>query len=239
MINFVKAVLAIQDYAAREELDSRELSVLLAIFRALNDRRFPAGMVTISNKQLLEKSTLNGSKRDDTLRAVRQKLADRGVIRFTPGDRRKDKPTYCIVWDALGIRETDGQAAAAPQTAPHIAPNNQGKTGGNPFDNIIINNGTVRENEKGRGKGTRPGRRPNLEQVRAYCEEIRYRINPLKFIDYYAARGWPVDDWQAALRVWKIRDEEQAHSTGRRVTAQMYTQRKYSEEELEARANSV
>lgn len=138
MINFVRAVLAIQDYAAREELDSRELCLLLAIFRALNDLYFPEGMVEISSGRLLAIAGMNGSKRDDTLRAVREKLAERGVIEYRPGDRRSRKPAYRINWAVLGLAEdiapkkqgkTQGKGEIAPDFAPEKQGKKQGKTG--------------------------------------------------------------------------------------------------------------
>lgn len=133
MINFVKAVLAIQDYAAREELDSRELCLLLAIFRALNDLFFPDGMVEISSGRLLAIAGMNGSKRDDTLRAVREKLAERGVIEYRPGDRRSRKPAYRINWAVLGLAEDidpkkQGKTQGKGEIDPDFAPEKQGKT---------------------------------------------------------------------------------------------------------------
>lgn len=138
MINFVRAVLAIQDYAAREELDSRELCLLLAIFRALNDLYFPEGMVEISSGRLLAIAGMNGSKRDDTLRAVREKLAERGVIEYRPGDRRSRKPAYRINWAVLGLSadidpnkqgKTQGKGEIDPDFAPEKQGKKQGKTG--------------------------------------------------------------------------------------------------------------
>lgn len=133
MINFVRAVLAIQDYAAREELDSRELCLLLAIFRALNDLYFPEGMVEISSGRLLAIAGMNGSKRDDTLRAVREKLAERGVIEYRPGDRRSRKPAYRINWAVLGLAEDiapkkQGKTQGKGEIDPDFAQEKQGKT---------------------------------------------------------------------------------------------------------------
>lgn len=157
MINFVRAVLAIQDYAAREELDSREMCLLLAIFRCMNDLFFPDGMVEISNSRLLEHAAMNGSKRDDTLRAVRQRLADRGVISFRPGDRRRDKPAYRIHWDVLGLSadiapKNQGKTQDSGEIAPQIAPDNQGKKRGKGPVNNINNNRTPEDTENGKPK---------------------------------------------------------------------------------------
>ena len=47
-------------------------------------------------------------------------------------------------------------------------------------------------------------RPPAREEVIDYCKERASRVNPLRFYEYYAARGWDkVRDWQAALRSWE------------------------------------
>lgn len=55
---------------------------------------------------------------------------------------------------------------------------------------------------------------PTLEEVRAYCQERKNGIDPQRFIDYYAARGWElkqgqkVKDWQACVRTWERSTEK-------------------------------
>ena len=49
---------------------------------------------------------------------------------------------------------------------------------------------------------------PSVDEVRAYCQERRNRIDPQAFLDYYEARGWrlgktPMKDWKAAVRTWE------------------------------------
>ena len=50
---------------------------------------------------------------------------------------------------------------------------------------------------------------PTVDEVRAYCQERRNRIDPQHFIDYYSARGWELTkgrkmvDWKAAVRTWE------------------------------------
>ena len=52
---------------------------------------------------------------------------------------------------------------------------------------------------------------PSLEEVRAYCEERKNRVDPQHFIDFYASKGWMVGknhmkDWKASVRTWERRD---------------------------------
>lgn len=54
---------------------------------------------------------------------------------------------------------------------------------------------------------------PSLDEVKAYCEETGLvKMDPEKFLDYYAGRGWstssgPVSDWKALARNWERREK--------------------------------
>ena len=70
----------------------------------------------------------------------------------------------------------------------------------------------------------------------AYCRERGNRVNPRKFVDFYTSKGWrvgkePMKDWRACVRTW---EQEDAGGSARRktVSAQDYTQRTYTEEDL-------
>ena len=55
---------------------------------------------------------------------------------------------------------------------------------------------------------------PTLEEVSEYCSERKNGIDPQRFIDYYAARGWElkpgqkVKDWRACVRTWESRNKQ-------------------------------
>ena len=51
--------------------------------------------------------------------------------------------------------------------------------------------------------------KPTLEEIKAYCEEIKAQIDPQEFLDHYQKNGWtygkdntPVKDWKACVRTW-------------------------------------
>lgn len=76
---------------------------------------------------------------------------------------------------------------------------------------------------------------PTAEEVAAYCRERGNRVDARQFCDFYTAKGWKVGnqamkDWRACVRTWENRDGPQ--SPGKRVGAQQYAQREYTEEEL-------
>ena len=71
---------------------------------------------------------------------------------------------------------------------------------------------------------------PTLEEVSAYCKERGNHVNPERFIDFYASKGWkvgnqPMKDWKACVRTWEQRDKEPV----KKVVAQQFPQRDYSD----------
>lgn len=63
-----------------------------------------------------------------------------------------------------------------------------------------------------RGKGSKKNGqqkfvKPDLSEIRDYCDRIGAKINPVAFYNYYESVGWkvgknPMKDWQAAVRKW-------------------------------------
>lgn len=54
---------------------------------------------------------------------------------------------------------------------------------------------------------------PTVEEVRSYCEDKGYSIDPAGFVDYYEASGWMrgnthIKDWRACVRLWKSKDSK-------------------------------
>ena len=54
---------------------------------------------------------------------------------------------------------------------------------------------------------------PTIEEIEAYGNETKYKINAEKFIAHYSSNGWMVGknkmkDWKAAVRNWWLRDNE-------------------------------
>lgn len=53
---------------------------------------------------------------------------------------------------------------------------------------------------------------PTVDQVRAYCTEKGYAVDPDRFVDYYTSNGWRVGknkmkDWKAAVRTWNRKED--------------------------------
>ena len=70
---------------------------------------------------------------------------------------------------------------------------------------------------------------PTLQEVTEYCQSRNNGVDPQRFIDFYASKGWMVGknamkDWKACVRTWEGRDKGQ-----KKVIAQEFQQRDYSD----------
>jgi hypothetical protein len=64
---------------------------------------------------------------------------------------------------------------------------------------------------------------PTLDEVKAYCNEKGYKVNPERFVAFYASKGWKVGnqsmkDWRAAVVSWEQRRKEEAVPTNQDST---------------------
>lgn len=127
-------------------------------------------------------------------------------------DRDKEK------YDAKCSRNREngkmGANASERQRTPANAPQGKGK-----------DKGKDKGKEEGKGEGdplTGNNTRfapPSLSDVADYCRERRNGVDPERFVDFYAAKGWkvgnqPMKDWKAAVRTWEKRDNRSAEKSG-------------------------
>lgn len=60
---------------------------------------------------------------------------------------------------------------------------------------------------------------PTVDEVRAFCMEKGYNVDPERFVDYYTSNGWrvgknPMRDWKAAVRTWNRKEQPDSGKTG-------------------------
>jgi len=60
--------------------------------------------------------------------------------------------------------------------------------------------------------------RPTVEEVASYARERNSSVDPERFVDYYASRGWkigtsPMEDWKAAFRNWEREEKTRSVSS--------------------------
>ena len=53
--------------------------------------------------------------------------------------------------------------------------------------------------------------RPEIEEIRAYCQERGNNVNPETFFNFYESKGWLIGkskmkNWKAAVRTWENND---------------------------------
>ena len=89
-----------------------------------------------------------------------------------------------------------------------------------------IKKGNIKENNTDIRRFTPP----SLQEVTEYCQERGNSVDPSRFIDFYASKGWkvgnqPMKDWKACIRTWEQREGKSVKT----VIAQGYEQRDYQE----------
>ena len=137
------------------------------------------------------------------------------------------------------------QAAAGSssdqQTAADGSTSQQTAAEGHINQESRINNQELRNknNNEGEDKRARVARfsPPSAAEVAQFAKENGLSLNAEQFVDFYSAKGWrvgnsPMKNWHAAVRNWVRRDQTANAPPGKRVGAQQYTQRTYSEGEL-------
>ena len=85
-----------------------------------------------------------------------------------------------------------------------------------PEHNITKHNRTKQNREKAADKPPRAARftPPTVDEVKSYCTERENNVDPARFVDFYASKGWLVGkskmrDWRAAVRSWERSDSQQ------------------------------
>ncbi len=82
---------------------------------------------------------------------------------------------------------------------------------------------------------------PTAEEVKAYCLEKGYKVDPERFVDFYTSKGWIVGktkmkDWKAAVRNWSRSDTKEKPKEPvkpKKNSFQNFKQRDYDFEALE------
>ncbi|MBR3742168.1 MAG: PT domain-containing protein [Clostridia bacterium] len=77
-----------------------------------------------------------------------------------------------------------------------------------------------------------PSSQPTINEIEEYCRENNLSVDARGFLETMARQAWrskdgrPVEDWKSLLRSWG------RGTPGKTVSAQQYTQRQYTEEQL-------
>ena len=98
IVNYVREHIRFMEFATDHHLSSGERLLWYALMHILNQRaegnRWPDGMTEIANERLLTYCPM----KFDTLATARNNLKQRGLIDYTPGDKRRKAPAYRVIY---------------------------------------------------------------------------------------------------------------------------------------------
>ena len=82
---------------------------------------------------------------------------------------------------------------------------------------------------------------PALDEVKAYCQERKNKVDAEKFIDHYTTNGWfrgktKIQDWKACVRTWEKDDKDDKESIEEKKRLKNQEAKKKFEEEQAERA---
>ena len=129
-INFVDEFRSIIAESYKASLTCQERMLWIALFYAANERaayngqtqtyEWPEELFTVANAELYLYCALE--KR--SIEAVRNRLQQKGYIRFVPGDRNRRAPAYQLFYlTRAGQESAPGAAGVGVKNAPNIDPN--------------------------------------------------------------------------------------------------------------------
>ena len=172
---------------------------------ALNDAEF--GRLTralLAYSMTGEKIALCGNERFYANRVMAQ--ADRFKASYAEiSDARSEagKAGAAVRWQNGKAIPANGKNGKA---IPANGKNGNTETDTNTETNILLSNDS---------KGETRARRftpPTLDDVSVYVRERGSNVDPQRFLDFYASKGWmvgknPMKDWKAAVRTWEKRED--------------------------------
>lgn len=131
-----------------------------------------------------------------TILRILKKLTDEGILK-----KKKIASNECHY--SVNLNFTDCQngnqlTAKMADSERQIGNQSTAKMADN---NIYINN-NIKENIK-----RKKFKKPSIQELKNYCQEINSKIDVQVFYDYYETNGWiagkvPMKDWKAAIRNW-------------------------------------
>ena len=226
-VNYVDEVNSFIESWADKDLSPTDRVVWFAIFHVMNRQsngsEWSDGFIPIKNERLL----IYAGIRLDALISARNRLKQMGLIDFISGNRNKSAPMYRICFSGFCSEKTSKTASKTASKNP------------NQYINLNQNENINKEAPlRGCEETPKRFRPPTPEEVADYCREKGYRIDPERFCDFYASKGWkvgntPMKDWKATVRNWAKTERERggAGNAGSRriVAAQDYAQRDFTE----------
>ena len=146
---------------------------------------------------------------EKTLIRCRKELKDLGLIDFLQSEKRGSVTKYRIIYNSdtaqttvqdtvqTPVQDTVQTPVQTPVESPVQTPDiNRYKTK------------TKKEKDISDDISKKKFTPPTVEEVKEYCGSRNNSVDPEKFVDFYASKGWMVGknkmkDWKAAVRTWE------------------------------------
>lgn len=131
-VNYVRENTAFIEYASDEHVTANERLLWYALFHLMNRRAigsdWPDEPISISNARLLSLVPFS----EDSLAKARNRLVQRGLIRYEPGKKNTASPRYAINYFCAELSTGNAQNVDVyPDSTGNIGGNMQGNNGGN------------------------------------------------------------------------------------------------------------
>ena len=201
---------------------------LLAIIAMLEDTKRYTGPVLFWNDALMGVCGFGGRRR---LVGARKKAVEAGWLHYRAGG----KGVAGEYWVEIPERFADLPDESPDETPTECRSETERQTTGQndlPFQNGTLSartnqNAVPKRNDnrtpflpKPKDKESAPKKRfvkPTVEQVRVYCLEKKYSIDPEQFFNFYESNGWKVGKnsmkkWKSAIAGWETRNGNKAKS---------------------------
>ena len=136
----------------------------------------------------------------DSIRSGIEELEKRGYLkRERVREAGKLKGSKWIIFDSP-MAENPTLVNPALENPPQLNTNRI-----KDLKNKGISKGSVSPGNTQRSKPFTP---PTVEEVAAYCVSRQNNVDAVRFVDFYAAKGWYIGknkmkDWKAAVRTWE------------------------------------
>jgi phage replication O-like protein O len=174
----------------RAGLTSHEFRVFLSVIRLTygwnkKDRKISLG----------DLSEVSGIQRQHVARAISRLTSKNMIKRNGVTGIQKDYDKWVLPNEVV-------PNGVVPNEVAEVLPNEVAEVLPNEVAPLLLK---TKDNE-------RQWTHPSVEQVKAYCSERKNGIDPERFVDFYASKGWMIGknkmkDWQACVRTWEQHSE--------------------------------
>lgn len=180
-----------------------ELSVYCLLCRMANDGVCYPSIRYVSDKLSISPTTVN--------KAIRS-LVDKKVLGYEAGDSEKSNVYTLLHLVTQGVSPDGTRCTTTRSRVCHQVVHNN--------TNITRLNNNI-DASLPTDKLLNTSIPPNQDWVVDYCKERQKGVDPIKWFNFYAAKGWMVGknkmkDWRAAVRTWEQSNQTPV-ATGLRV----------------------